>query len=186
MQNFNHLITTITTNLPSMKKQSIYNIVTIALLFLGSSNAFALSSDIKKPIEIDANSALFDKAKGYGKYEGNVQIKQGSMLIQAWRIEVFAPKNNITKIVALGSPIKFRQRMDDGKLAQGQAKKMTYLIRDRVISLSGGASLSQDQDRFTSNVITYSLRTGELKAGHVDRKDHKRNGRVKAIFYPSN
>lgn len=172
----------------SIKKlQYFYLSLPVFMLCIFAFNqASALSEDIQKPVEIEANSALFDKKKGYAVYEGNVQIKQGSMLIQAWKIEIFAPKNNIRKIIASGSPVKFRQRMDDGKLAQGQAKKMTYLISDKVINFSGGARLSQDNDSFTSNVITYSLRTGELKAGHNDNKNRKANGRVKAIFYPSN
>lgn len=163
-----------------------YWLLLIAFIATPLSPAIALTEDVKKPVEIDANSALFDKKKGYAVYEGNVQIKQGSMLIQAWKIEIFAPKNNISKIVASGSPVKFRQRMDDGKLAQGQAKRMTYLIKDKVINFSGGARLSQDQDSFASNVITYSLRTGELKAGNNNRANKKATGRVKAIFYPTN
>ena len=159
----------------------------IHLLFLAffiSSPVVALKSDIEQPVHIDADSVLFNKTKGLAIYEGNVSIVQGSLQIKASRIEINAPKNEISKITARGNPVKFQQKMDDGKLARGSAKHIQYQVKAKRLVMDGNASLSQNTDTFNSNHIEYSISSGELKAGKTSKKT--RSGRVKAIFYPSN
>lgn len=158
----------------------------ILCCLLGTSSAFALSSDIKQPVTIDADSVSFNKAKGYAVYEGNVSIEQGTLKIKAAKIEIFAPNNDIDRIVANGAPVSFQQKMDDGKFAIGKANNVQYKVKAKQLTLSGNASLSQDKDTFSSPNIVYSIATGELTAGGTPAGSNKKPGRVKAIFYPSN
>lgn len=144
---------------------------------------FALKDDVTKPVKIDADSVVFNKSKGFAVYEGNVSITQGTLAIRAARIEIKAPGNRIERIVATGKPVTFQQQMDDGKLAKGQANKVRYLVEDKRLFLEGNAVLSQNNDKFSSNLIEYAIRDGELKAG--DKKAPGKD-RVRAIFYPSN
>ena len=153
------------------------------LSLLLSTAAHALKDDIEKPVYINADSVLFNKSKGQGVYEGNVSIVQGSLDIRAAKIEITAPGGEIKKITASGSPVKFKQKMDDGKLAQGQANRVVYLVESKRIVLDGNASLKQNNDNFSSNHIEYSISNGELKAGN---KKTPGKSRVKAVFYPSN
>ncbi len=148
------------------------------------SPTFALKSDVEQPVHIDADSVLFNKTKGLAVYEGNVSIVQGSLQIKASRIEINAPNNEISKITAKGSPVKFQQKMDDGKLARGSAKHIQYQVKAKRLIMDGNASLSQHTDTFNSNHIEYSISNGELKAGKISKK--AKSGRVKAIFYPTN
>ena len=145
--------------------------------------ALGLEEDVKKPVHINANSVEFNKAKGLAVYEGNVSISQGSLEIKAHRIQIDAPNNKLTKITATGSPVSFKQKMDDGKLAQGTANQFIYLVESKRIIMNGNAKISQNNDNFSSNHIEFSIRNGELKAGN--KNDHGKS-RVKAIFYPSN
>lgn len=164
----------------------INSLLLLGLLFF-SPALLALTEDLKKPVKIDANSVTFNKEKGYAVYEGGVSIEQGSLKIKAAKIEIFAPDNAISRIEAVGSPVSFEQRMDGGKLAKGKANKVRYLVKDKKLILSGGATLSQDKDTFTSPYIQYSIETGELKAGQPGKNDNNQQprGRVKAIFYPA-
>lgn len=154
-----------------------------SLLLLLSLPAFSLKSDVEKPVHISADSVLFNKSKGLAVYEGNVSILQGTLEIKAHKIEINAPKNEITKITASGAPVSFKQKMDDGNMAVGQANRVIYLIKDKRLSMDGNASLSQKNDKFSSNHIEYSIRTGELKAGN---KKTPGKSRVNVIFYPTN
>jgi lipopolysaccharide export system protein LptA len=150
-----------------------------------SSTAFARKDDIKQPLSIDAGSATFNRAKGYAVYQGNVSIKQGTLKISAAKIEIFAPNNDIVRIEASGSPVKFQQEMDDGKMAIGQANTVRYLVKEKKLLLAGNAKLTQGSDStFSSGSISYSVNTGELKASSGSGK--KSTGRVKAVFYPTN
>lgn len=166
-----------------LQNKSFYATVFIALLVTLSSTANALKDDIEKPVQIDADSVLFNKTKGIGVYEGNVSIVQGSLDIRATKIEIDAPNGEIQKITASGSPVKFKQKMDDGNLAQGEANSVVYLVDSKSIILDGNAAITQNNDKFTSNHIVYSISDGELQAGD---KEASGKGRVKAIFYPTN
>ena len=162
--------------------------ILIMSLTVISPDSWALTSDLKQPVKIDASSVTFNKAKGYAIYEGGVSIVQGTLKIKASKIEIFAPNNAINKIIATGSPVTFEQKMDDGKWAKGKANSVRYLIKEKKIALAGNATLTQDKDTFSSSYIQYSTKTGELKAGNAKGKDanKKSTGRVRAIFYPAN
>jgi lipopolysaccharide export system protein LptA len=148
------------------------------------STAHALQSDVEAPVQIEADSAVFDKIAGTATYDGNVSIKQGTLEILAAHIEINAPNNEIHSIVATGSPVSLKQNMDNGKLAQGKAQTMQYLVKEKRLILNGNAELTQDKDRFTSNHIEYLTATGQLKAGGTGSKG--KSGRVSAVFYPTN
>jgi len=169
-------------NPPQLNKA--FQLTLLSLLFI-SSSLFALTEDSKKPVKIDANSATFNKAKGYAVYEGAVVVVQGTLKINAHKLEIFAPGNIITRIEASGSPVLFEQKMDDGKLAKGNARRIKYLIKEKKLILTGNATLSQDKDTFSSPYIQYSTRTGELKAGNSKNSSSNAKTRVKAIFYPA-
>lgn len=160
--------------------------ILIGTLLIGfTASAHALSTDVEKPVSIEANSVVFNKNAGTAVYSGRVEISQGTLRITADRIEINAPKNQIQTMKATGRPVQFRQTMDSGKNAVGQASLIQYFVTQKRLQLSGNASLKQDQDAFTSNNIEYSTATGELKAGGGQNQQGK-PGRVKAIFYPTN
>lgn len=171
-----------------MSNQLIKPIKTLlcTLILSFSAQANALNSDVEKPVSIEANSVVFNKNAGTAVYSGRVEIIQGTLRIIADRIEISAPKNEIQLIKATGNPVQFKQTMETGKQAVGQAKLMQYYVIKKNLQLTGDASLKQDQDAFTSNHIEYSTATGELKAGGNQNQQGGQPGRVKAIFYPTN
>ena len=167
----------------NLKNKAIIKTVLLSLFLLLTSSVMALKEDVEKPVYISADSVIFNKAKGFAIYEGHVSIVQGTLEIKAGKIEIQAPRNDIRKITATGSPVSFQQKMDDGKLAKGKANRVIYLIKDKRLFLDGNAVISQGKDKFSSNHIDYSIRNGELKAGN---KKAPGKSRVNVIFYPSN
>lgn len=157
------------------------NKLLLCLLLGMSSAAYALKSDVEEPVLIEANSAVFDKNAGTATYDGNVVIRQGTLEILATHIEINAPGNEIQSIIATGNPVSLKQKMENGKLAQGKASKIQYLVKEKRLVMDGNAELMQDQDRFTSNHIEYLTDSGQLKAGGSGK-----TGRVSAVFYPTN
>ena len=152
--------------------------------------SWALQSDVEKPVEIEADSAIFDKMAGTASYNGNVLIRQGTLEIRASNIRINAPGNEIKSIIADGAPVSFKQKMDNGRTATGQAKEMKYFVADKRLTLAGNAELTQDKDRFASNFIEYLPESGQLRAGAQAASNSEtrpgRSGRVSAIFYPTN
>ncbi len=167
------------------QNNSFIKIFIASLLIITMSVTLALKSDVEKPVFINADSVLFNKNKGLAVYEGNVSIIQGTLKITAHRIEINAPNNEIQRITATGNPVTFQQKMDDSKLAKGSANKLLYLVEGKKILMDGNAVISQNNDKFSSNHIEYSTKTGELKAGK-NKNTTGSKGRVKVIFFPSN
>jgi len=167
----------------NLKNNTMIKLSILSLLLFFTSFAMALKKDIEKPVYISADSVVFNKSKGFAIYEGHVSIVQGTLKIKASKIQISAPRNKISKITATGAPVSFQQKMDDGKLAKGKANRVIYLVEEKRILFDGGAVMSQNNDKFSSNHIEYSIRTGELKAGN---KKKSGTSRVKAVFYPSN
>lgn len=169
-------------NLTPLHKTTL-SICLYLIATLTTTSVSALKEDITKPVHINADSVLFNKSKGFAVYEGNVSIIQGTLEIRAHKIEIKAPNNKIELIEAKGSPVTIQQKMDDGKVAKGSARHIRYQVENKRILMDGDAELSQNNDKFTSNHIEYSIRSGELKAGN---KKAPGKTRVRAIFFPSN
>jgi len=169
----------------TLQNNRMYKTLAIFIFLLSNSYIFALKTDVEKPVHINADSVLFNKSKGQAVYQGNVSIVQGSLKITAQRIEIKAPNNKIDSITATGNPVTFQQKMDDGKIAKGSANKLLFLVERKRLLMDGNAVISQNNDKFSSNHIEYSTRTGELKAGKNNKVPGSK-GRVKVIFYPTN
>lgn len=143
--------------------------------------SWGLTQDVEKPVNIEADTVMFDNEKGVADYQGNVIIIQGSLEIRADKVNIQAPDHEISLIVATGSPVKLHQEMDDGEIVQGQGNKVTYKVKDKRIVLVDNAKLEQGKDVISNNHIEYLPDSGELYAG-----GKKGAGRVKAIFHPTN
>ena len=151
------------------------------LLTSMSTGVHALTTDVEQPVQIEADQAVFDKSAGTATYSGNVIIRQGTLEIFASNIQINAPDNEIKNITATGKPVSLKQKMDNGKLATGQANEMQYFVKDKRLILNGNAQLTQDKDTFASNHIEYLPDSGQLIAGTKGK-----TGRVSATFYPTN
>ena len=113
------------------------------LLTSMSTGVHALTTDVEQPVQIEADQAVFDKSAGTATYSGNVIIRQGTLEIFASNIQINAPDNEIKNITATGKPVSLKQKMDNGKLATGQANEMQYFVKDKRLILNGNAQLTQ-------------------------------------------
>ncbi len=166
--------------IPSKKPSShLLSLVLCSLLM--PSLTWALSTDVEKPVNIEADSVLFNNEKGIANYEGHVIIVQGSLKIEAEKVNIQAPEHEIISITATGTPVVMQQTMDDGQLVKGQGNTIIYKVKGKKIVLTGNAKLEQGKDKISNNHITYLPASGELKAG-----GKKNSGRVKAVFHPTN
>lgn len=161
------------------------SLIAAALFIAWANPTLALSSDVEKPVNIEADSAFMNNERGHAVYSGNVVITQGSIKIRASKVEITAPDSEIQLIHASGSPVRFEQKMDNGTLAKGTASNFQYFVEKKRIVLSGKAQLAQNKDIFNSEHMEYYPNTGELHANRPSGTG-KSKGRVKAVFHPSN
>lgn len=147
----------------------VYRVVALLMLAglfsSGFNTAFALPEDRSKPIEIEANSALRDEKKGTTVYEGNVIMIQGTIRIEAHRVEMFHRNNKVNRIICTGQPARYQQVPSREKgLVIAKAEKIEYLLAKDTIHLEKSASVEQASGTIIGDVIDYDLKNEIVNA----------------------
>ena len=128
--------------------------------------AAALETDSKQPIYIESNSAIFDDSKGEGSYDGNVQVTQGSIRINADRMLVYTTNRKIDKVVALGNPVRFEQSPGENKEhIHGHSLRAEYYVAESRLVLLQEAVVHQGSNTYASDRIEYNSNTSIVQAG---------------------
>ncbi len=139
----------------------------ICMSYLGlCTNALALESDSKQPINVEADRASINKKTGTSTYSGNVVVQQGSLKITADKLTVYTRKGKLDKMQAQGQPVAFSQRTDrNNKNISAIAGRMTFEAVNNIIIFEQGAELSQGANTFSSNRIIYNMDKDTVDAG---------------------
>ncbi|WKY57768.1 lipopolysaccharide transport periplasmic protein LptA [Vibrio sp. SNU_ST1] len=150
-------------------------------LTLAASNVYALSSDSEQPVYIDSDSQQLDMKSNQVTFLGDVNLKQGSININADKVIVTrnAVNGEIEEIQGFGKPATFSQLTDDGKTLYGEADDLHYqLIADKLI-MTKNAMLSQDGSIIRGSKITYQITSQKLVA------DSDSSERVSTVLQPA-
>lgn len=135
------------------------------ILMLTGPASLALESDREQPIELSADSVDIDESKGMSIYRGDVDLRQGTMHLQADVVTVHQIKRKPTKIIAEGRPVKFRQDTEKGEVIKGRAKRAEYEVNSENLLMIGDAVLIQGKDSMRSDRIVYDRVKSVVKAG---------------------
>lgn len=164
-----------------------YCLLAICSLGVGlSPDAMALDSDRKQPIEITADQAELDEAKGEAHYIGNVLLTQGSLIIRADNLTIKADdKNQIQRVTAKGKPAEFNQTPEEGKPpVVAKARVIDYYVADEKLLLQQDAIVVQNDSTFQGSQIQYDIRNHRMQATSTGAKTGNTE-RVKMILPPS-
>ena len=133
---------------------------TLALVAVfAASPAFALQSDSKQPIQIEADQGSLDQNNQSTTFSGNVIIKQGTLNIRAGSVTVSRNDKSEQLMKATGSPVKFSQELDGSKgVVNGQANTVTYSSAASLVTLTGNAKVQRGGDVAEGAVITYNTK----------------------------
>ena len=158
-------------------------------LLLASAPAFALQSDSKQPIQIEADQGSLDQAKQVTHFSGNVIIKQGTLNIRAGSVNVSRNDKGEQFMKASGSPVRFSQTLDDNQgVVNGQANNAEYSSATGIVKLTGNAKVQRGGDVAQGAVITYNMRTevdNIIGGGKSSAKAGTKSGRVSVVIQPS-
>jgi len=138
-------------------------------------SAHGADKPAREPLTIEADRAVLDEKKGQSVYSGNVVLVQGVNSFRADTLTLYgSQKGKVTKILAQGNPIRFRQKSITGKAdITGEALKMQYFASEKRLLLLGSAKLQQGTNLFSGDKIEYdTLRqvvTAEADGSSKDR-----------------
>ncbi len=163
-------LTNLNTNMSTHKAPIVLAIFLAASLL--SLSASAKKGDITQAIDVSADRSEYDEQKGIQSLIGNVEIKQGTMVIKASKIEIYLKNNRLSKIEGAGNPIIFEQMNEADELVSGRADSISYDASNGTLILMGNATLSQPRQQLKSQRIVFDSTKQKVSAEGGD------NGRV--------
>lgn len=172
--------------------------ITCAVLLAGSllmSSAWAEKADRNKPINLEADSAVYDDAKQVMVAQGHVIVTKGTLLMRADRLEQREDRDGsqyMTATAKAGGRVFFRQKRDGlDEYMEGEAQQIEYDGKADVIRLIGKAVLRRLQgatlaDESTGELIVFNNATESISLQGGDASSNKTPERVRMMLSPRN
>ena len=107
--------------------------------------AHAEKADKDKPTQIEANRMSADDTRKVNIFEGNVVLTKGTLAVRADRIVVRQDAEGFQHTTAVGSPVRFKQRMDpkdgekEARWLDGEARRIEINDREQKVELFDSA-----------------------------------------------
>lgn len=153
----------------------------IFCLLVAPTSAWALKSDTEQPVYIDSDTQTLDMQKNQVTFAGNVKLTQGSIKLDADRVVVYrdAKTGEMVRVMGYGTPARFQQTDDDGKLLKGKGNTLDYKIKEDTITVTTNAELQQDKNIIKGSEIVYTIGSQHLKA------NSSKGERVSTVLIPT-
>ncbi len=145
-----------------MAKKTLF---AVALILSGSVSA--LPEDRDQPIDIQADQAVMNETENRVRYEGAVEVQQGTFKLTGDVVDLTTNDNNeVETFLAEGAPARFenQRRLTDKEPVRGKANTIRYAFDTDLVVLSGDAEVRSEGSLFAGPEITYHLESGEVIA----------------------
>ncbi|SMM98736.1 LptA, protein essential for LPS transport across the periplasm [uncultured Candidatus Thioglobus sp.] len=152
-------------------------------LFFSAFSAYALPADVKKSINVKAHTVIIDESLGTSIYTGDAKVTQGSLMLNAEKIQLFHAQKSVNKVVARGSKNQYahyqQNQINQLRFVEATAQKITYLADKQLILLEGRAHLIQGFDSFSGGSLKYDIKNDSVIAKKSDTGTQRVKFRIK-------
>lgn len=131
-------------------------------LLAASGLATATQQGAEPPIVIDSVNTEYDLRNGLTRFYDDVSIERGAMKVSADEGVVRQADGEIVIIELRGNPTRWEDRLEDGSLVQGEARRIVFDVQENVVTLSEGARIRHAQGEFSGDELIYDLDTENL------------------------
>jgi len=150
----------------------------IVLLFQ-SGSVVALESDRQQPLEVHADTTDGNLGDGKAVLKGNVEIRQGSLLVQADVAEVEKVEGRVRKVILTGKPVHLQQEIEEQGLVTAEARRVEYEVASGIITLTGAADVVHPQYQVRGEMLKY-----DMNLQHFQGNGGNGNGRIRIQLDP--
>lgn len=166
-------------------------ILSLLLVSLISSTAFAERADRDKPLQLEANRISIDDAKKIQILEGDVLLIKGSMVLKANRIVITEDRYGFQKGTAFGGKdglARIRQKREGREeYMEGEAERIEYNTNNEVAELFHRAWVKSGEDEIKGDYIWYDAISEKYLVTAGQSRDVKAPPqRVRVIIQPKN
>ncbi|GGY69455.1 lipopolysaccharide transport periplasmic protein LptA [Marinobacter zhanjiangensis] len=146
--------------------------------------ALAFNLDSDEPIRVTADSARLDDSQGTAVYRGNVEVRQGEILLTADRVDVSRNTAGLDRIDASGRPATYyRPATEAAGAVNAEALEIHYSASDSLLRFEREAVVEQNGDEFRGAVINYNT-VNRVVTGEGRTPEGEGSGRVEMIIQP--
>lgn len=155
----------------------------LGLLLVISLHSYALPEDQDQPIYVSADHATMNEITGIAVYTGDVEIRQGTMILQGSRVEMHRDnQGSISRIVATGNPAQFQQQATPNQpITRAYGLRMDYRVPTQTVTITEQARVTQGADEFTGERIVYDMDKSVVDAF---RSESQGGQRVQMVIQP--
>lgn len=158
---------------------------------LAAGSARAERADRDKPVNLEADRVTVDDIKRVHIFEGNVILKQGTLVIRTARMVVTQDAEGFQKGVATGGAdglARFRQKREGkDEHIDGEGERIEYDARTEKAEFFVRAYVKSGLDEVRGNFISYDGLTEKyLVTAAPGAKPGAPAGRVTAVIQPKN
>jgi len=162
-----------------MKLHNRFLLLAGAFLFTLPGHVSALETDRQQPLEVNADSTDGTLGDGIATLKGNVEIRQGTLLIKADIATVEKVEGRVRKFELNGNPVRLQQEIEEEGLVSADAKKVEYMVATGIVTLSGSADVVHPQYNISGEVLVYDLNSQHFQGSGGDN-----NGRIRIRLDP--
>ena len=160
----------------------------LCLLLAGHAGlSFAERADRDKPINMEADRVMVDDTNQVSTFEGNVQMRQGTLLIEASKIVIVQDPKGYSQMTATGQLAHLRQKRDDvDEYTEGFGERIEYDSNAEIANFYGQARVKREGDDVRGEHIIYNTKTGIFQVfGSNDKQTGTpTKGRVTIVIQP--
>jgi lipopolysaccharide export system protein LptA len=154
-----------------------------SLLLLLLPGLLPAQEPLREPISVEADRLEMDSATGLSTYQGNVEMRQGNMLLRADTVVLHSRGRELQMAVADGSPVYLEQTdAKTGEVIKANALHVEYRIAKGQLEMKEQAHLWRGKDEFSGDHIIYDLSKHVVRA--FGQKEGSEEGRVRVILQP--
>jgi lipopolysaccharide export system protein LptA len=162
-----------------MKLREMFLSLTGFILLVLPSALPALQTDRQQPLEVNADSTDGTLGDGLATLKGNVEIRQGSLLIKSDIAQVEKVDGRVRRFELNGTPVRLQQEIEGEGLVSAEALKIDYVVATGIVTLTGSADVVHPQYHISGEVLEYDMNTQHFKGSGGDG-----NGRIRIQLDP--
>jgi lipopolysaccharide export system protein LptA len=162
-----------------MKRLDRILLIAAAVLMASPGHLLALKSDRQQPLEVNADSTDGTLGDGTATLKGNVEVRQGTLLIRADIAQVEKAEGRVRRFELNGNPVWLQQEIEDAGLVTAEARRIEYEVASGIVTLTGAADVVHPQYRISGEVLEYDMNIQHFKGSGGDS-----NGRIRIQLDP--
>lgn len=154
-------------------------IVLCLCLFLTAAPLHALKTDRQEPLDVKADATDGTLGDGLATLKGNVEIRQGTLLITADVANVSKAEGKVKRIELTGRPVHLQQEIENEGRVTAEALQIEYEVATGLVTLTGGADVVHPQYHISGEKLIYDMNIQHFQGSGGDQ-----NGRIQIRLDP--